>query len=111
MQKIWFIDIEGKLTGPYSVSQLRGLPGITPETLVWREGYEKSVPIRIVRELQEIFEDSETPAPEEIAPIIAPLPKMPTDGVAIDYRSTPPYWILFIMAFVLIIFIFKLHYG
>ena len=56
-ERIWFILIEGKKEGPYSISQLRAHCKLTPDTLVWRKGFSKWIPISQVKELREVFRD------------------------------------------------------
>lgn len=56
-ERIWFILIGGKKEGPYSISQLRSHPKLTPDTLVWRKGFSKWIPIAQVKELKEVFRD------------------------------------------------------
>ncbi len=106
MQKIWFIDIDGKLNGPFSVAQLKGISGLTPDTLVWREGFEKSLPIRSVPELREVFEDPEPlhPEPEVPGPLVPA--GVPSDEIAIDMRSTPPFWLLVVLVALILILLF-----
>jgi hypothetical protein len=95
MKKIWFIDIDGKLSGPYSVAQLKNISHITPDTLVWREGFERSIPIRLVPELKELFEDAEPLNPESDENGVAlSAAGASADELAIDMGSTPPFWLL-----------------
>lgn len=70
MEKIWFILINGNREGPYSVDELKKDPRLTPDTLVWREGFEYWVPISQVPELKGIFEEDlgeALPEDEQIA--------------------------------------------
>lgn len=57
MIKEWFIIVEGRQEGPYSLLELSRDKRITPDTLVWKKGFEKWIAIRNVRELKELFED------------------------------------------------------
>lgn len=57
MDKIWFILIDDRKEGPFSKKELRRDPRITPDTLVWKEGFKDWKRIRDVRELKEIFEE------------------------------------------------------
>ncbi len=109
MEKIWYIHSEGKLTGPYSVSQLRCMPWLTPDTLVWKEGLAKPVPVRQVPELQELFEDAEPLQPESDEPsspqtdlVKAP----PSDELILDMGESPPpifLWVLLAAAIIMLI--------
>lgn len=109
MQKIWFIDVDGKLIGPFSVSQLRSFPGITPDTLVWREGFKKSLPIRFLPELRELFEDAEPlhPEPEEEPRLFRP-PAVPAEELALDMGPIPPFWVLVFLLALIVIFLFSM---
>jgi hypothetical protein len=60
MPRLWYIQINGKREGPYSVQELKKDTRITPDTLVWMEGFPEWVPVRMVPELAEIFEDDES---------------------------------------------------
>ena len=57
MDKKWFIIVGGKQEGPFTIEELQRHPGVTPDTYVWREGYENWILARCVSELQEVFED------------------------------------------------------
>lgn len=114
MKKIWFIDVDGKLIGPFTVFQLRNFPGLTPDTLVWREGFRYSLPIRSIPELRDLFEDSEPLNPDEeegeSEPTRVKFSKGPTaDEMALDLRAAPPSWIipiLLALLFILLAFYF-----
>lgn len=56
MNTQYFIIIDGQQQGPYPKEILR-IQGMTPETLVWREGLESWVPASSVPELAEILAD------------------------------------------------------
>lgn len=60
MDKIWYIKIHGSREGPYSIMDLRRDKRITPDTLVWRQGFDRWQKIRYVPELKAVFEDSES---------------------------------------------------
>jgi hypothetical protein len=57
MNREWYILLEGSKEGPYSVSELRKHPAVTPDTLVWKVGFSSWIPVRDVPELGEIFKD------------------------------------------------------
>jgi hypothetical protein len=57
MKKEWYILIEGKKEGPYSIGQLRLHPKFTPDTLVWKEGFLNWVPAGQIKELDNAFKD------------------------------------------------------
>ncbi len=99
MENIWFILIAGKKEGPYSFVQLRNHKEITPDTLVWREGFAKWIPIREVSELAKVFQD-EIPISEKDELKIAPSMRVtPDEQLAIEMRPSLPnffFWALII---------------
>jgi len=108
----WYIKIEGKKEGPYSVMELRHDQRITPETLVWKKGFEKWVPIGKVRELRKVFADEEELEPEQKDFEHGELPtRITPDGLVIDMREEPPNIIIWIALAVILIayLIYKLN--
>lgn len=57
--KIWFIKVDGKREGPFSLKELKIHPHLNPDTMVWREGYKDWVRARDVLELKSLFEDED----------------------------------------------------
>jgi hypothetical protein len=106
MKREWYIQIDGKRSGPHSVAELKENSRITPDTLVWKEGFPKWVRIGSVKELAVIFKDRRiSPRPaggstaqeeeeqrsRDIAARITP------DGLVVDMRAGPPQlqlWLL-----------------
>lgn len=101
MDKEWFLLIDNVKEGPYSIDDLRGDRRVTPDTLVWKPGFETWIPIRNVSELKSLFEDKEKNEPEEEEPAKTSLPKNDTLAISME----PPYfWIiiaLIVVAYVL----------
>lgn len=107
MKKIWFIEIEGKREGPYSVMDLKRDKRITPDTLAWRPGFENWVPIRNIPELKKIFEEEfEEEAEEETGPI-------PADELILLIEKEPPYLFFIWLVIVVLIMFYVLYqlYG
>lgn len=102
MNRIWYIFIEDKEEGPFSVDELKNEPRLTPDTLVWKEGFKNWIPIRHVPELQIIFKDEEITNPEEdernTKLNIPPFSKPENDQLILDMRSYPPllWWMLIV---------------
>lgn len=98
MEKIWFIQVDGKKEGPFSLEELKKDWRINPDTLVWRKGFKRWMPIRRVRELKKVFEDT-TESPKDLGEILK-IKKVEFSGkdtLAIDFnRESPPllFWIL-----------------
>lgn len=104
MKKIWYIKVNSKPEGPFSILELKRDWRITPDTLVWREGFEKWVPIRNVVELREVFKDERDDEDEEEKKVL--FPKTPNkDEIALDMRSEPPY-LFWALIFLLILIYF-----
>ena len=61
--KEWFIIIENQQSGPYSLLDLKKEPRFTPDTLVWRKGFQEWIKARFVPELQMVFKDEPEPRP------------------------------------------------
>lgn len=61
----WFVFLKGKSSGPYSMRQLKHLPGFSPDTLVWKEGFQCWIKARWVKELDPLFEEEQKPSEEE----------------------------------------------
>lgn len=108
-EKIWFIDIEGKQEGPYSVFDLSSDPRIKPETLVWKEGFEKWVPIEDVPELRIVFKDVEEPEPEKEELEVASVDEEAT----LDMKEPPPFmrYVLLVAIGILLFFLFQFFWG
>lgn len=100
MNKIWYINIDGKQEGPFSILDLKKDTRITPETLVWKEGFPNWKPIGQVPELKDVFADespNEEKKPEETK---KSSPILPQDEIVLDMRNEPPYffWLLLLVA-------------
>lgn len=92
----WFVIIAGQKKGPFSVFGLSGLKGLTPDTLAWREGMAKWLPIREIPELQFLFPDNERKAP--IEGVVNP--ETPTQDLVMSLPNVEPpllFWFLFIL--------------
>ncbi len=64
----WFVMIDGVKQGPFTKIQLRNHPRITPDSLVWRHGFSIWLPIRKIKELEDLYKDIPKPSsnqPEE----------------------------------------------
>jgi len=103
MEKMWYLNIKGKEEGPYSVSDIKRHPLVTPDTLAWREGMESWKPIRRIPELKEVFKDKKPPEEEEEK---KPKPFTPIsaqeDELALDHYKDPNFLILWLLIIVLI---------
>lgn len=99
-EKIWFLLVDGKKKGPYSALNLRWNPFVTPDTLVWREGFRNWIPLRNVSELKFIFEDSTEHSSYQ--PFKEKKTKILNDTLALDYHRdyTPLFFLLLLVLLV-----------
>lgn len=112
--KVWYIAVEDKKEGPYSAHDLRNDFRVTPDTLVWREGFSNWVLLRFIPELQEIFQDDEESEDlsEKSSKIVSPdftNPPKEEMVMALRYDPRPIWWGLFFVMLLLIVF--YLFYG
>lgn len=90
----WWLKFGEISEGPFSIMQLRADSRLTPDTLVWKKGFPTWVPIRNVRELKILFEDSKE---QDL-----PLKELKTaqnqdDELVIDTQKDPYdflYWLI-----------------
>lgn len=107
--KIWFIIIDGQKEGPFSIQDLKHHPRMTPDTLVWKEGFKQWIPARKVAELKSIFEDEE--------PLIELHDRFKISGASADDSalviegSNFPFlfYLIIIVLLVLVYFIYKMN--
>lgn len=93
MEKIWYILIDGKEEGPYSISDLKAHKRFDPDVLVRKAGSKRWMLARYIKDLKAVFEDdAEKPA---VSPAFSPIP--PSDEIAIDYREDPPLFYLWLL--------------
>lgn len=103
MDKIWYIKLHGNREGPYNVMDLRRDRRITPDTLVWRQGFDKWQQIRYVPELQVVFEDAPSEKEEKLE-----FSKIPDDDeIVLDMRGNkdPHRWLWFFLLGILLVYI------
>lgn len=107
MDKCWFIWINSNQEGPYSYEDLKQNQALTPDTLVWKEGFTTWLPIRKVPELKNLFKDQEESENQEFEESKAPLPH---EEIALTYHDIEPPFILWLLIALLILLfvIFKL---
>lgn len=103
MDKIWYIKIHGTREGPYSVLDLRRDRRITPDTLVWRQGFDRWQQMRYVPELQAVFDDPGSDRDEKI--VFPPFPD--DDEIVLDMRANkdPHRWLWWVLVGILLFYI------
>jgi hypothetical protein len=108
MEKIWYISINNIQEGPYSVEDLKWDRRVTPDTLVWREGFPHWIPIRDVPELRSIFKDEV----EEEAELEKKFDRLGVNEIALAYQQDPNtiFWlIVVILALIYSLYQFYIH--
>lgn len=109
MKKIWYIDIAGRLEGPYTPDELKRNRKITPDTLVWKEGMTRSIPARKVPELKFLFVD-------EHSPNLSPPDKNGTgkkgqaDLMILEMSQEPPFLLWVIIFLTLLLYAWYTHW-
>lgn len=109
-EKVWFIKINGNSEGPLSINDLKFDKRITPDTLVWKEGFPKWIPIRYVQELKEIFKDEEAEQKPKDQELPIKFTKI-DDEITLDLHYNPLpflFWILILIT-LLLYFIFDIN--
>lgn len=103
MDKCWFLLLNGKKEGPFSLEELRKNPWLTPDTWVWKEGFVSWVKARDVTELKTLFKDPSSKKPQEEDDVDSEEKKstLPSDEIAIDMQGDPSFW-FWILIFLLI---------
>lgn len=108
--KIWYIDIQGKAEGPFTVEELRRERRLTPDTYAWREGFDEWKPIRAIPELKDLFCDQrndEESSEEDLRPS---RPKKLGSDLVLEGGLEPPnlYWWV-ISTLILLYFLLQLY--
>ncbi len=118
--QVWFVQIAQHEEGPFSLAELKKDLRLTPDTLVWKEGFPQWIPIGKVPELKEVFADEPSPKKnaaepqedqeeEEEGDDDKKLPKklksaLPsTDEIVLDLRREPPLFAFWILIFLLLL--------
>lgn len=108
MKACWFILIDGKKEGPYSVRALKKHPKVTPLTLVWKKGFSKWVPLGSIPELEEVVQK-----PNHIT---HPMDDQKLDALAKQggviaepqrFHPAPHLWWIFALIILLLFFIYR----
>lgn len=109
MEKIWYIILNEKREGPYSLQDMRKDKRISPETLVWKEGFDKWIPIGEVPELKAVFQDViDEPEDEEGAETQVPA----DEEIILQLKEDPPSFlrVLIILSICLLIYLLMKYY-
>ncbi len=108
--KVWYIDIQGKAEGPFTVEELKRDRRLTPDTYAWREGFDQWKPIRAIPELKDLFRDEKEPEPPPEETLRPSRPKKFGEDIVLEGGLEPPYlywWVIAIL--VLLYFLLQLY--
>lgn len=109
MERCWYLLIQGKREGPYTIEQLKKHPNLTPLTLVWKKGFAKWVPLGSVQELSFIVEKKpkhpyiQKPHFKEVPKEVEVLTKPPS-----HFHPKPTHWLIFILILIVLFFFLRL---
>jgi GYF domain 2 len=104
MEKIWYIILEGRKLGPFSVQDLKRDSRISPDTLVWKEGFEDWVPIKEVPELRAVFKDQDEEPEEEEEEGALP----PEEELTLQMKEEPPSFLPLVILLTLCVMVYLL---
>lgn len=112
MYKIWFILIEGKREGPFAYEDLKADCRLTPDTWVWKKGFDDWKKIRDVPELKKLFEDDDSKKVEEDGDETNLLGKKPAQSeLVMDFGQEPPYFLWILIALISLLYLLIRLYG
>lgn len=103
MEKIWFLLIDGKEEGPYSLQDLRRHIRLTPDTPVRKKGTSRWILLRFIPELQSLFEDEAEKKPSVEPKNGKKNERLENGGVVLALRNDPPSFYLWLLIAVIII--------
>lgn len=103
-EKIWFIIIENRQEGPFSILDLKNDHRFTPDTLVWKVGFKEWMLARNVKEIASAFKDEPASKKTQKPFQDKGLPSDAGKEVTLTLNQDPYQWILWILIFLLIIF-------
>lgn len=104
MKKIWYIKIDNQIEGPFSLPELKLDTRITPDTLVFKEGFDQWIAIRHVPELKEVFVDEEKPSALEEESEEGVI--VPQDEMVLHLQNNYSPFLFLVIVLILVIYIF-----
>lgn len=131
MDTIWFIHLEDKVEGPLSYFDLEKMISLTPDTYVWKEGFETWKKIRDVEELKNLIIDRGPPRALDNPDLDKPdfndpkgeseegsesesdsdKKQLPGEDLTLAIKREPPNYLWWLLGLIVIIyFIMKLYF-
>lgn len=91
--------------GPFSILALMRDERLTPDTLVWKAGFEKWMKIREVAELKDLFRDPKGSSSDGDQDNLEPLSKRDDSVLALSYDPFH-FWFWLLVGALLILYMF-----
>lgn len=101
--KEWYLIINGKKNGPFSISDLKRDKSVTPDSLIWKEGFDQPIPIRLIPELKDLFKDDQNIDEDEEENNKSLANLTPKGEIVIDWHETPPSLFLWFLLLIIVI--------
>ncbi len=104
MKQEWYILIDGCKEGPFTSLELKADSRITPDTLVWKEGFLEWIAIRFVPELKLIFKDEPESKPLHEDPSTQPIGSdSSSEQATLTIQEDPSQFFLWILLLILVL--------
>lgn len=110
MNKIWYILINEKQEGPFSIEELKQDKRLTPDTLACRAGWNHWKSIRDIPELKELFEEQKPAQPDEETEE-EKKKNMIQEELVLDLGEEPPYLLWLLVALIALLYVFFRLYS
>lgn len=104
--KVWYVDIGGKAEGPFTVEELKRNRRLTPDTYVWRNGFDKWKQIRTVLELEDLFKEEKEPEEPDEKVSKSPQNKKIGNDLVLENGLEPPYLYWWVIAILVLLYFF-----
>lgn len=105
MDKIWYININGRMEGPFSIADLKRDQRITPDTLARKADRDRWVPMRAIPELKILFSDNKPSGNNDKKNKKPPKIISADNQLVLDMGLEPSYF------FLLVILLLALSYS
>lgn len=104
MKQEWYILMDGRKEGPFTPLELKADSRVTPDTLVWKEGFLEWIAIRFIPELESVFEDEPESKPlHEDSKAQCVNPDASSEQATLTIQEDPSQFFLWILLFILVL--------